>query len=329
VGLTYKMRLGVPVLLAMVGAAAVLGAENEVIWATGLIGAGTIAMVVGDSLNAVLKGLGRPDLSAGLVGGLNGILLLTSAGALAAGWGLPGVGLCYLVSRGAYLGAAYLLARRLTPGVIFSFRAQVDRASLKDGVLHLPAVFLLGSLLSVSYAITYRIEGSVASAPWVLAYRAATAAFVLSGAGFEAVLPALSTVSQRTPKPSWGTTVGAYLAWGGVIAAALALCAPLAPSIFGQPFQTAVTPIRTAATAVPALVLAGASHTALLAAGCAHAAFRGAAAVLIAGGALGAAAGLLVGPAGTALAPAVASAIGGAWMILKLRSASPQGYGRS
>lgn len=268
-----------------------------------LIGVSTISMSLGDTANSVFKGLHRSHLSCWIITALNGVLLVSLFAALMTGGGLGMVGWCYALSRLAYGGSAFALLRRVRPDATFSVRVGFDLSTARDGFLHLPGIYYLGNLLSLSYLVTYVLSPQDAGGYYV-GYRSAAATYILVSAGFEAVLA--STVSGDSRSSGLGMW---FVIYSLIALLLLYLAAPLVVSVFGSSFSESVRPIRLLASCVPAFALCGLAHTLLMAAR--HERFGAGtmAALLVGGFGMAIAFGALYGADATALAPAVSSSL--------------------
>lgn len=269
-----------------------------------LVGVSTISMSLGDSANSVFKGLHLSHVSCLIISALNGVLLLSLVAALITGGGLVMVGWCYALSRVTYAGATFVLLRRLRPDAIFSVRVSLDWHTAFDGCLHLPGIYYLGNLLSLSYLVTYVMSPQEAGTFYV-GYRAAAAVYILVSAGFEAVLA--STVAGKGVRQSG---LGMWFVIYSLIALLLLyLAAPLVEPIFGGSFFGSVRPIRLLASCIPSFALCGLAHTLLMASG--HERFGAAvmAVLLLSGFGMAIGLGALYGAGATALAPAVSSTL--------------------
>ncbi|MDA0745348.1 MAG: hypothetical protein O2954_02450 [bacterium] len=301
---SYKLAASGPALLLMVLSAGAMNASQEVLITVVLIGASTVAMSLGDAFNSVFKGLQRPGFSAVLMGGLNVLLLGAGALVMKFGYGLVGLGACFLLSRGVYAGCGYLLVRRFVPGL--SFRPVFRKDLIVDGLQHLPAVYFLGNLLHLTYIVTYLTSTSTVAAEYAIGYRLASALFVLVGASLEAFLPAL-TQRVRNVSDLRGILLRASAALGilSLLVSFLVQVAarPAILAVLGAPYVSAAYPAGLLAWTVPPFVLCGLAHTALLAMDRQRSAVWVLLALLVAGTGLGAVVAPFWGPAGTALAP--------------------------
>ena len=268
--LSFKLALALPVLAVMAGVAWAIGAGSEVTLATLLVGVSTVSLSMGDGLNAVFKGLQRSGYCALLMMGLNVLLLASGVGAMFAGWGLAGVATCYLVCRAGYLAAGYVFVRRVAGELGPVLRPGFNRRRIVDGLKHLPAVYYLINLLSLNYLTIYYQTGGGAEAGYLaVGYRLAAALLILTGASFEAVLPALSTRLPDRQAFIKLVVRSAVTLTGIAIAVSVAVQLMLGPAItwlLGQAWLPALPFAMQLVWCVPPFVLCGLAHTGLLAA---------------------------------------------------------------
>lgn len=268
--LSFKLALALPALAVMVGIARAMGAGSDVALATALVGVSTISMSMGDGLNAVFKGLQRSGTCALLMLALNVLLLASGVGAMIAGWGLVGVASCYLVCRSGYLAAGFVLVRRAAGELGSVLGAGFNRHRIVDGLKHLPAVYYLINLLSLNYLAIYHQTGGGAEAGYLaVGYRLAAALLILTGASFEAVLPALGT--RLTDRQAFTKLVvrSALTLTGIALAVSVAVQLMLGPALtwlLGQAYLPALQFAMQLVWCVPPFVLCGLAHTTLLAA---------------------------------------------------------------
>ncbi len=260
----YRLAVSPASLALMVGVGLVWGRTPDVDLAVLLVGLSTVAMSLGDTANAVFKGLQRAGYSFLLIGGLNVVLLCTLFITLERGGGLAAVGACYLVARLVYAVAAFGLAHQRAGVSLPKARPSFTLSVVIDGLFHLPAPYFLGNALAVAYTATYVILGEGTAGPYYVGYRAAAAVFILVSAGFEAVLAAAS--AERSDGPALRQSVGttfALLAIGGAVA--LYAIAPVAPTFFGEAFEESVVAVRVLAWSVPPFAFVGLAYTLLIA----------------------------------------------------------------
>lgn len=300
----YKLAIAPVVLGVMLVGGMVWGDAPNLSVLVLLVGVSTVSMSLGDGASSVFKGLQKSHISFVLIAGLNIVLLCGLFGAMLLGRGLVVVGICYAVSRIGYALVAFLILRRTVSESSFPLRIGFDRETLLDGLLHIPGIYYLGNLLSLTYLATYVMSPEKAGLYYV-GYRAAAAVYVLVSAGFEAVLA--STVSREGKRPS---SLGTWFVIYGVIALlVLYVAAPIVPVVFGQLFTGSIRPIRLLASCVPPFALCGLAHTLLMAA---HRERFGAAvmaALLVGGFGLALIGEAIAGPELTALMPAASSLV--------------------
>jgi O-antigen/teichoic acid export membrane protein len=192
---------------------------------------------------------------------------------------------------------------RSIPDASFSVEIGFDRKTIIDGLFHLPGIYYLGNLLSLTYLATYVMSPGEAGVYYV-GYRAAAATYVLVSAGFEAVL-ASSVAGGRRP-----SGLGGWFVIYGVIALLLLyVAAPLVSVVFGEAFSGSVRPIRLLASCVPTFALCGLGHTLLMAARYERFGTYVLVALLAGGFGLALSGEFLFGPEITALVPATSSFI--------------------
>ena len=268
--ISFKLALALPALAVMVAAAWAFGTGRDVTLAALLVGVSTVLMSMGDGLNAVFKGLQRSGYCAVLMIGLNVVLLASGIGGMIAGWDIVGVGTCYLVCRAGYLAAGFVFIRRVAGEFGSIPRPGINRRRIVEGLKHLPAVYFLVNLLNLNYLTAYYQTGGGAEAGYLaVGYRLAAALFILIGASFEAVLPALSTL--RSDRRAFRKLIArSSLALAGVAvavsAAAHGMLAPGVSWLLGQAYLPSVQYASLLVWCVPPFVLCGLAHTALLAA---------------------------------------------------------------
>lgn len=305
-----RFRLGAaPVaLLAMAAVAWGLERSGEVLIALLLIGTSTVLMGLGDSLNAIFKGLRRPVFGMLLVGGLNLLLCVSGIWAMVSGAGLVGLAVCFIACRALYLVSALVVAAAVAPDYGPRFRpdypARAIRQFVFEGLAHLPSVAFLGNLYNLNFVALYVLCRSDAG-QFAVGYRVAIALFVLTSACMESVLPEL-TLEFKDAIPRikrWG---GRLLVLSLAAAAIVSLLAgPAAQFMFGNAYEASVSAIRWLSWTLPALVLCAVLHTALLAGGSAGSAAWTMAGLTSAGAIGGAAALITWGPFALAMTPAV------------------------
>ena len=268
--LSFKLALALPALAVMVGIAWAMGAASDVALATALVGVSTVSLSMGDGLNAVFKGLQRSATCAILMLALNVLLLASGVGAMIAGWGLVGVSLCFLVCRAGYLTAGFILIRRAVGEIGPILRPGFDRGRIVDGLKHLPAAHYLINLLSLNYlAIYYQIGGGAEAGYLAVGYRLAAALLILTGASFEAVLPALSTRLRDRATFMKLVARSAVALTGIALAVSLTVQLTLGPALtwlLGRAWLPALQFAMQLVWCVPPFVLCGLAHTTLLAA---------------------------------------------------------------
>lgn len=299
--IAYKMTLA-PVVFGAMFLGGVVWGESHVSVAVALIGLSTIAMSMGDSASSVFKGLHRSHISCWMITGLTVLLLGSLAFSLHAGGGLAAVAWCYAGSRLVYCVIAYaILARQYRPSL--RVRLGFSRQTVREGLLHLPGVYFLGSLLYLTYLSTYVLAPAEAGVFYV-GYRAAAALYILVSAGFEAVLA--SAVKGETSR---GVLGFGFVIYSLVSLLILFLVAPLATVIFGDEYAGSVRPIRLLASCVPSFALCGLAYTLLLASR--NEGFATAVMTALLAGGFGLAVGFesLYGAETTAFAPAIASTV--------------------
>lgn len=301
-----KLALAPPVLVVM-GAAAWFSGKSAILAAVLLVGASTVAMSLGDALNAIFKGLQRPIYSALLVGGLNALIFVSALGAVGAGLGLAGLGACYFLCRSGFLGAGLGLVGRVAPNLRPAFKPAIRRDLIVHGLWYLPAPYFLGNLLNLSYMTTYFAVGEAESGQFAIGYKLATALFILASANLEAILPALTCRFQdaESLRGMLLRTLGALLGITLLGVMAVQAVAPVTVWVFGAAFTPAVSAVRLLAWTLPPLALCGLAHTALLAVDRQKSGALIMLALVIVGTASGIVAARFWGPVGTALAPTV------------------------
>ncbi len=316
--ISYKVTIAPLAFILMVGGGQIWGGAHVVLLVA-LIGLSTLAVSLGDSANAVFKGLQRSDLSCCIISALNVVLVLSLYLAMRWGGDLVTVGWCYAFSRIGYCAAAFVLLHRVCPDTRLSFRIGIDWQSARSGCLHLPGIYYLGNLLYLSYLATYILSPAEAGVYYV-GYRAAAATYVLVSAGFEAVLA--SAVKEGARPSGMGMW---FVIYSLIVMLLLFLLAPLTIYVFGEAFVGSVRPIRLLASCVPPFALCGLAHTLLMAAR--HERFAAVAMAVLLGGGFGMAFAFeyFYGPETTALAPAAASmlAVVALWGGLSRRLATP------
>lgn len=325
--LSFKLALALPALAVMAGVAWAIGTGPEVTLATLLVGVSTVSLSMGDGLNAVFKGLQRSGYCALLMMGLNVLLLASGVGAMFAGWGLAGVATCYLVCRAGYLAAGYVFVRRVAGELGPARRPGFNRRRIVDGLKHLPAVYYLINLLSLNYLTIYYQTGGGAEAGFLaVGYRLAAALLILTGASFEAVLPALSTrlpdrqAFMKLVVRSAVTLTGIAFA---VSAAVQLMLGPAITWLLGQAWLPAMPFAMQLVWCVPPLVLCGLAHTALLAAHDQGRAAGWMAVLVVVGAVAGVFAYQYHGPLLTAFVPAVSGCALGVvlwWLVVSRRA---------
>jgi O-antigen/teichoic acid export membrane protein len=255
----YKLGSAPLALGAMMLGGLVWGSGQDVPILVLLVGISTVSMSFGDGASSVFKGLQQSHISCLLITGLNIALLAGLAGTMILGFGLVGVGWCYALSRLGYAAVAFFVLIRSVPDASFSVRIGFERGTIVDGLFHLPGIYYLGNLLSLTYLATYVMSPGEAGVYYV-GYRAAAAAYVLVSAGFEAVL-ANSVAGGQRPSGLGGW----FVIYGLIALLLLYVAAPLVPYVFGEPFAGSVRPIRLLASCVPTFALCGLGHTLLMA----------------------------------------------------------------
>jgi O-antigen/teichoic acid export membrane protein len=297
----YKLGSAPLAVAMMIVGGLILGSGQHVSALVVLVGVSTASMSFGDGASAVFKGLQKSHISCWMITGLNVVLLGSLSCTMLLGWGLVEVGWCYALSRLAYAVAAFLMLRRSIPTPRFSLRIGFDRKTIVDGLFHLPGIYYLGNLLSLTYLATYVMSPGEAGVFYV-GYRAAAATYVLVSAGFEAVLASSVSSGQR---PSG---LGGWFVIYGVIALLLLyVAAPLVSYVFGESFAGSVRPIRLLASCVPTFALCGLGHTLLMAARYERFGSGVLLALLFAGFGMALSSEALFGPEATALVPAISS----------------------
>ncbi|MDE2999867.1 MAG: oligosaccharide flippase family protein [Gemmatimonadota bacterium] len=268
--LSFKLAMALPSLAIMAGVAWMIGAGPDVALAVLLVGVSTVSMSMGDGLSAVFKGLQRSGTCAMLMLGLNVLLLASGTGAMITGRGLVGVAICYLVCRAGYLAAGFVLVRRAAGELGPVVRPGFNRRRIVDGLKHLPAAYYLINLLSLNYLTIYYQTGGGAEAGYLaVGYRLSAALLVLTGASFEAVLPALSTRLHDRRAFAKLVVRSAVTLAGIAIAASVAVTLMLEPAVtwfLGQAWLPALPFALQLVWCVPPFVLCGLAHTTLLAA---------------------------------------------------------------
>ncbi|MCZ6635958.1 MAG: oligosaccharide flippase family protein [bacterium] len=264
----FKLLVGPIVLGLMVAGAWAMGKPAEILVAVLLVGGSTLAMSLGDALNAIFKGLQRSGYSALLLVGLNGALLVLGLAGMAFGIGLIGIAGAYLVCRVGYWGAGMGFASRVVSTYRLRFRPTVQWERVIQGVYLLPTPYFLGALLHLNFITTDLFVSDPVSAHFAIGYRLAAALFVLGGASLEVFLPSLTERFQtaRDLKPVLFRGGMAFLGLTilGVVIVQVA-AETVTIWVFGQAYLAAVEPIRLLAWTVPPFVLCGLAHTALLA----------------------------------------------------------------
>ena len=304
----FKLALAPAVLVVMGAVTWALDMPAEIFIAVLLVGGSTVAMSLGDAVNAIFKGLQRPAWSVLLVGGLNGLLFGTGVGAMAAGLGLVGVGACYLLCRGGYLGAGLLLVGRVAPGLRPSVRPVVKKDLVLLGLRHLPAVYFFGNLLNLTYIATYLAVGDTESGQFAIGYRVVSALVVLATANLEAILPVLTHRFQKasdlreTLLRTFWALLGVTLLGVGIVQVA---ARPVTVWVFGAEFAPSSEAFRLLAWTVPPFALCGLAHAALLAMNREGRGMLTLLALLTAGTGLGIVAVRMWGAAQATLAPAI------------------------
>lgn len=261
--IAYRLAVGPAVLGLMMVGGLLWARTPEAELAVLLIGLSTFAMSLGDTANAVFKGLQRADYSFGLIGGLNLILLTALLMALERGGGLVAVGVAYLMARTAYLLAAFGLVYQRAGVSIRGAKPSLRVSVVVEGLYHLPSPYFLGNALAAAYLATYVILGEGDAGPYYIGYRAAAAVFILVSAGFEAVL---ASASAHGADRSLNRSVGSMfvlLAIGGAVG--LYACAPLVRVLFGEVYVQSVTSVRVLAWCIPPFAFTGLAHTLLIA----------------------------------------------------------------
>ena len=313
----FKLGLAPVVLALTLGGAWACGKTSAALVAVGLICGSTVAMSVGDSVNAIFKGLQRSAYSALLVGGLNLLLFLTCLGAIRLGWGLVGIAVCYLICRLGYLYSGLALIARVARDLRPRLRADPVRANLvTSGLRFTPAVYFLGNLLHVNFLTTDLALGKADSGPFFIAYRLAAALLILASGSLEAIYSGLAARFEVPAdiKPVLARAVLSLLGIGlGVVAVVHVAARPVTLWVFGDAFESSVEIIRLVAWTLPPFLLCGLAHAVLLVMR-----QEGLGAILLvsllAGGALlGGVANGSWGPLGTAVTP---SAITGLFAVI-------------
>ena len=256
----YKLTVAPLSLVLMIAVALGWGSGGQLAFLVLLVGVSTISMSLGDGASSVFKGLQRSHISCWMIVGLNLVLVLGVAVSVLLGWGLVGVGWCYAISRLAYAGGAFYLLRRKVHGSRFGVRLGLNTRTMVDGLFHLPGIYYLGNLLSLTYLVTYALSPAEAGLYYV-GYRAAAAAYVIVSATFEAVLASAVSDGQR-PR---GLAIW-FVIYSLVAMLLLFITAPITLIIFGDSFGGSIRPIRLLASAVPPFALCGLAHTLLMAA---------------------------------------------------------------
>ena len=135
---------------------------------------------------------------------------------------------------------------------------------------HLPAVYYPINLLSLNYLTIYYQTGGGAEAGYLaVGYRLAAALLILTGASFEAVLPARSTRLPDRQAFMKLVVRSAVTLTGIAIAVSVAVQLMLGPAItwlLGQAWLPALPFAMKLVWCVPPFVLCGLAHTGLLAA---------------------------------------------------------------
>jgi len=266
--LAFKTALAGPILLAMAIGALAAGKASGTILAVLFVGGSTIAMSMGDAVNALFKGLGKSERSALLVGSLNGTLLVLGLGSMALGFGVTMVAACYLLCRAGYLAAGVIMARSTGVKLRKGFHPRIQGATLLEGLQHLPAVYFVGTILHLTYILTNLTLGDADSSQFAIAYRLAAALFVLFSSSLEAMLPAMSR-RFRTGIALRLTLLRGFAALLGITVLGVGivqfLAYPVTIWVFGIQYSPAVEAIRVVSWTMPPFVLCGLAHTALLA----------------------------------------------------------------
>lgn len=309
----FKLRLAPVVLVLVVGGAWIWGKSLATLIAVGLVGGSTVAMALGDSVNAIFKGLQRAAYSALLVGGLNLLLILTCLGAIYIGWGLSGIGVCYLVCRVGYFYSGLALVSSVSRGLCPSLRVDPIRASVvKTGVQFLPSAYFLGNLLHINFLTTDFADGEANSGPFFIAYRFAAALFILASGSLEAIFSGITAriAAASDIKPF---LIRAFLSLFGIGFAIVAIVyvavRPVTLWIFGGEYESAIVVIRLVVWTLPPFLLCGLAHSVLLAM---KREGRGAlvlTSLVCTGALLGAGMSPSWGALGTALAPSVTASL--------------------
>jgi O-antigen/teichoic acid export membrane protein len=256
----YKLTVAPLSLVLMVAVALGWGRGGQLAFLVLLVGVSTVSMSLGDGASSVFKGLQKSHISCWMIVVLNLVLVLGVAVSVVLGWGLAGVGWFYAISRLVYAGGAFYLLKRKVHGSRFRVRLGLNRATMVEGLFHLPGIYYIGNLLSLTYLVTYALSPAEAGLYYV-GYRATAAAYVMVSAAFEAVLASAVSDGQR---PS-GLAIW-FVIYSLAAMLLLFVTAPLTPIIFGESFGGSIRPIRLLVSAVPPFALCGLAHTLLMAA---------------------------------------------------------------
>jgi O-antigen/teichoic acid export membrane protein len=257
--ITTKVALGVVVIAAVVGVAAVGGYSRQVVAGTALLGAATLIELVTMSVHAVLRGVERTGPIA------QGQLLQRSATAvlgivaLTQGAGLVVVALLWILS--ASVGLLFTLSRAVRMGAVPQGRrsAAGARAVLRDSFgLGLSSVF--GAALSrLDVIILGLLQPAAAVALYGASYRLFESCLFVVGTFAFAAYPMLSRIG-----PDDGAAMG--VAYGRVLKVLVVTTAPLVLALtlfadpitelaYGRQYDQAASSLRLLA---PAILFTGA-----------------------------------------------------------------------
>ena len=298
----FRVQIGPWILGLMVGIAWMSDKPAHLIWAVILLGISTLAMSVGDAVNAGFKGWFRAQYSGILVGVTNILLVVASIWAITKGWDVVGVAMAYMLCRLGYGAASFRLLIQKVSEINFWQRANIQREVIFASIGFMPAVFFVGCLLHLNFLTADWLGNGVDSGFYAIGYRMASALFVLGGASLESVLAFFSTRSTadyQLWRRGWiilGGVGVVLVQWGS---------GPVTIWVFGEAFLPAVKCVKLLGWTLPPFLLLGFFHTILLARGQARKAFCFMLIFVAVGTVLGIAGFVFVGAEGTAFSPTI------------------------